>query len=466
MFTLTNNNTIRPLPQAPGVPVLGCLPALVANPYGFLAHAHRVCGDIYHMDLGALGVVVLTHPRHAQHVLVDHADNYGKGGGMWNTARAMFGNGLVVSEGAFWLRQRRMMQPQFHRQKLVDLTTLMVRAIDESLATWSETPHQGSVDLSPLLSQLTMRVTTRALFGEGLSPDDMREVAQALAYAVDYILRAVVVDALPDWLPVPGRGRFAQQGALIDKHVYAIIAAARSKQRTDQHLLAMLLDAVDVDSGEGMTDRQLRDEVTTLFLAGYETAAVGLAWAFELLGHHPELQQRLQTEVDAVLQGRLPTFADLARLPYARMVFQETLRLYPPAWQLPRLALEDDVIDGYVIAKGTTVITSIHSIQRHPAEWPEPERFDPERFAPDRARRRHKLAFMPFGAGQRQCIGRDFALVEGPLALSMIAQRFHVLPTRSTSAEPRLSTTLRPKQGVHVRLVARAGMRPADHSGI
>ena len=220
--------------------------------------------------------------------------------------------------------------------------------------------------------------------------------------------------------------------------------------------MAMLLDVVDDETGERMTDQQLRDEATTLFVGGYETTSIALTWVWDFLTHHPAVMEKLQAEVDAALGDRLPTFADLMNLPYCRMVLQEALRLRPSVWQLPRTAVVDDEIDGYHIPAGTNLIALIYMCHHHPEEWENPEMFDPERFRPEKTEERHKFAFLSFGAGQRKCIGMDFALMEGQLALAMVAQRYKLTRTTEHLAEPQLSTSLRPKGGVVVKLERRA----------
>jgi cytochrome P450 len=301
-----------------------------------------------------------------------------------------------------------------------------------------------------------MKVITRTLFGTGLSPEEMDRSAKALDYAVNYILKAIVLNSLPSWMPAPGRKQYQEAIAEIDKTVYRIIADSRANKGEANHLMAMLLDLVDDETGEGMTDQQLRDEVTTLFLAGYETTSIALTWAWDFLTHHPDVMEKLQAEVDAAIGDRMPTFADLMKLPYSRMILQETLRIRPPAWQLPRTAIEDDEIDGYPIPAGTTVTGLIYMCHFHPDEWDNPDAFDPERFSPEKSEKRHKFAYMPFGAGQRKCIGMDFALMEGQLALAMVAQRYTLTKTSDTLAEPQLSTTLRPKGGVVVKVEKRS----------
>ena len=448
------------VPETRGLPLVGVLPQLLKDPLNFMLQTRQELGDLYRLNLGVTRMVVLNHPRHMQHVFVDHVQNYRKGGGFWEAIRALLGNGLVVSEGSFWLRQRRMMQPQFHRQRLQSLTDLMVGAIQEALDTWpqaaspQETQDQ-SFNLAAAFNELTMKVVTRTLFGAGLGTAQMEEVSAAMAYVLDYILKAMLINALPSWMPAPGRKKYQQSIAQIDKHVYNMIAAARQQRGPENHLLAMLLDMADETSGEGLTDQQLRDEVITLFLAGYETTSVALSWTFEYLARQPEILEKLQAEVDAVLGERRPEFADLPRLPYTRMVLQETLRLRPPAWQVTRTAVEDDEIDGYPIPAGANLIAMIYMCHHHPEQWPNPEVFDPQRFSAERASERHNLAWMPFGAGQRLCIGRDFALMEGQLALAMVVQRYRITPLSTNPIQPQLAATLRPKGGVPVKITAR-----------
>ncbi len=445
------------IPLTKGIPLVGSLPQIIKNPFGFLMQARDTYGDIYNLNLGISKMLILNNPRQLQHIMVDNVQNYRKGGGMWDAVRAMLGNGLVVSEGSFWMRQRRMMQPQFHRQRLAALTELMVSAIDEALTTWEKSANGSEFNVAPAFNELTMKVITRTLFGTGLDQDEMNRVSKALDYSVNYILKAIVLNSLPSWMPAPGRKEFEKSIAQIDETVYRIIADSRKSSGAENHLMAMLLDMVDDETGEGMTDQQLRDEVTTLFLAGYETTSIALTWSFDFLAHNPEMMEKLRTEVDTVVgSDRLPTFADLPKMPYSRKVLQETLRIRPSAWQLPRTAIEDDEIDGHHIPAGTNLIGLIYMCHYHPDEWDNPEVFDPERFQSEKSEKRHKFAYMPFGAGQRKCIGMDFALMEGQLALAMVAQRYALTKTTEQLAEPQLSTTLRPKDGVVVKLEKRA----------
>lgn len=446
----------QPIPLTKGWPLVGSLPALLKDPFGFFMQARETYGDMYWLNLGLSRALVLNHPQHAQHTLRDQAHNYRKGGPMWDAIRTLLGNGLVVSEGDLWLRQRRMLQPQFHRQRLAALTDLMVDAIDETLAAWQEAAEAGTpFNIAPAFNHVTMRVIVRTLFGSALSEREMDEVAASMTYALDYLLRAMVTNVLPQWLPLPGKRRYRQALAQFDQVIYRLIDACRRGETPQNHLLAMLLDTVDEETGQHMSDQQLRDEVATLFLAGYETTSIALSWAFHYLTQQPELLTRLQDEVDSVLAGRRPTFADLPQLPFTRMALQETMRLCPPAWWLPRTALAEDEIDGHTVPAGTNIITLIYMIHRHPSAWPDAERFDPERFATEATAGRHRFAWVPFGAGQRLCLGRDFSLMEGQLALAMVAQRFNLRAVPGQVAQPQLTTTLRPKNGVILHLQPR-----------
>jgi cytochrome P450 len=399
---------------------------------------------------------MLNHPRHAQYVLRDNSQNYHKGGAMWDYFRTILGNGLIVTEGDFWLRQRRMMQPQFHRQRLAALTDLMIDAIDETLTAWdAHRPEDEPFDMVPGLSQLTMNVIVKTLFGTHLPTYVLAQVSDAVRYLFDYMLQGMLVISTPDWLPLPGKKKYRRAQTIFDEMSYKVIAQCRREGTADQHLLGMLLDLVDEETGEGMTDQQLRDEIATMFMAGYETTAVALSWAMEYLTLDPALLSKLRAEIDSVVGDRRPEIDDLPRLTYARMVFQESLRHRPPAFWLPRAAVADDEIDGYPIPAGTNLVLLNYMFHHHPECWPDPDRFDPERFTPEEVAERHKFAWVPFGGGRRLCIGRDFAIMEGQLALAMILQRYNLERLPGHTAQVKLSTTLRPKNGVRVYLTNR-----------
>ncbi|WP_433934903.1 cytochrome P450 [Sorangium cellulosum] len=445
-------------PSTRGFPVVGALPRLLKGRLDYLVSAREELGDLYTLDLGVTRLIALNHPRHAQHVLRDNARNYTKGGLIWDGIRDLIGNGLPTSEGDFWLRQRRMIQPEFHRDRLAAMCDLMVQAIDDGLSGFRAAAVAGRpVDAERELPHITMKVILNTLFGSGITKEEAAAVGDALRYANDGILVGAMLRSLPSWAPAPGRRRFQQAVKTIDEHVFRFIARSREQPRRGGDLLTILLNSVDAETGEQMTSQQLRDEAVTMFLAGYETTSVGLAWALHLLVEHPDVLRALEAEVDEALGDRRPGFADAPRLPLALAVFQEALRLYPPAYWIPRTAVEEDEIDGFHVPAGTTVGVMSYVLHRHPDFWARPGHFDPGRFAPERARERHPLSFVPFGSGQRQCVGKEFALLEGQLILARILQQYRVSAVPGRTPRLQVATSLRTTGGVWLRLDPRAG---------
>jgi cytochrome P450 len=315
-----------------------------------------------------------------------------------------------------------------------------------------------------------MNVVSAAMMGSQTSRARAESVGRDLVFAMDHAFRAMLAHRVPSWMPFPGREHFAQAIANMRREVQQIIEERRYRPNEGDDLLALLIGLTD-EAGAGMTDEALIDETMSLLIAGYETTSSGLQWCLHLLTEHPEHLGRLREECDAVLRGRTPRPEDLRRLSYARWVMQEALRLYPPVWWLPRMAAEDDEIGGYAIAKGTMVAPIMYTVHRHPDFWPDPERFDPERFAPARAAGRHPLAWVPFGAGPRKCIGQELSLMESTLALAMITQRFE-LAASGRQPRPKVGSMLCPADGVHLRIRRRRparramglGPRPSDSS--
>lgn len=452
-FTPSFSGPLRAPPLAAGLPLVGALPAVLRERLDFFATAREKYGDIFAVKLGPTKIIALTHPRYAQHVLRDHAKNYWKGGGLWEAFRTLLGNGIPVSDGAYWRRQRRMMQPQFHRDRLAALVDSMVDAAEEGMANWPAVAAAGEpFNIEPALSRLTMKVIVKTMFGSRLSLEEADFIAKHMTYVMDYIVRGVITTSLPRWLPFPGRERYQAALKAIDGVLFRIIERRHREQDLGGDLLSILLNTVDAETGERMTDTQLRDEVVSIFLGGYETTSLALAWTMHFCAQQPQVMQMLVTEVDAVLGGARPTFSDLQKLSNTLMIARETMRLRPPSYWIPRTALEDDVIDGFRISAGASLGVMTYAIHRHPEQWECPTEFDPTRFLPERSAGRHKLAWMPFGAGQRMCIGADFALFEAQVILSLIAQRYHVSAIAGRTASVQLSTTLKSKDGIWVRL--------------
>ena len=388
------------------------------------------------------------NPDDIESVLLTSHRSFTKGMGT-RANPELFGNGLLTSEGDFWLRQRRLSQPAFHRTRIASYADIMAREANRMLGTW----HDGQeLDIHRAMMQTTLAIATRTLFGVDLGPR-MPIVARAMD---DFIRQNA---GLSVWrlffkAPTPSRRRFLRGVQALDEIVYGIIRERRASGM-GQDLLSDLLRAQDTD-GTAMTDRQLRDEVMTMLLAGHETTALALSWAWFLLASHPAAQSKLHAELVQVLAGRLPTAAAVPQLVYTNKVVREAMRLYPPAWVMSRGAAEDVKVGEYLVPAGSNVVLSPWVTHRDQRFFPNPEAFDPDRWSPEFEQSLPKFAYFPFGGGPRICIGNNFALMEAAILLASIAQRFEISLVPGRKVEPMPSITLRPSHGVHVRLRKRA----------
>ncbi|RKH60404.1 cytochrome P450 [Corallococcus llansteffanensis] len=421
----------------------------------FLLRMHREYGDVAQWRMGPVNrVLSLVNPEHVKHVLVEHVGRYTKGVGAQRLS-AMLGNGLLTSEGDFWKRQRRLAQPAFHLERLVPLVRVMEEEGRYMLERWRTRPDPSApLDLAQEMARTTLSIASRALFSTQVM-DEADRVLPALTVAQQEVNgRVLSLLPLPLGLPTPGNRAFVRARQTLDAVVFDIIARRRSGETRGQDLLAMLMEARDADTGEGMTDGQLRDELMTLFIAGYETTANALAWTWSLLSEHPEVEEQARAEVAQVLGERVPTAEDVPRLRYLSQVLEESMRLHPPAWVMVRQALEEDALDGFRIPASPRLIVAISPwvIHRQPSLWPEPERFNPERFSPERSAGRPRLAYLPFGAGQRHCIGQRFAMMEMVLLLAQVLRRYRLRRVPGWRAEQEPLVALRPKGGVPMHL--------------
>lgn len=427
--------------------LLGSMPAFLDDSLGYLRHVAQNYGDVVRYRVAHMAWYQVNHPDGIARILQENHRNYGKGALTLGILRPVAGNGLFLSEGDFWLRQRRLMQPTFHHKHVAAFGTMIVESTQAMLGRWEA--HAGTgrpLDIMQEMSSLTLEIVSRALFGSPAAYD--ASVAQAITTLVEDIgYRFAVPFYPPPRVPTPRNRRHRAALAALDRAIYAIIAARRRGDTAGDDLLGLLIGVRDQESGQGMSDKQLRDEVITLFVAGHETTAVALAWAWHLLAAHPDTAERLRAEQSGVLGGRAPA-ADLPQLPYARMVLDEAMRLYPPAWVTNRQAIADDEICGYHIPAGAIVLISPYVMHRHPAYWADPERFEPERFEPERSAARPHYAYFPFGGGPRQCIGKGLALVEAQLILGTVAQRFRLRHVPGHTVEPQALVTLRPGGGL------------------
>jgi cytochrome P450 len=409
-------------------------------------------GDVVRLQMGPWFSHFLPHPDHIKHVLQDNNQNYGRSIFM-KMLKPAVGEGLLTSDGDFWRRQRRLAQPAFHRQRIATFATIMTDATMSMLERWHPCAESGqSLEVMSEMSRLALDVTGKALFSTDVSTafEEIQRTNKAFFEHFNYRFERFFT--LPESVPIPRNRRFWKMVRTLDKVVYGIIDGRQRRGEDKGDLLSMLLLARDEETGEGMSRKQLRDEVTTFLGAGSETTAVTLAWAWYLLSMHPEVDRKLRAELVEVLGGRTPTATDLPHLKYTRMVIDETLRLYPPAWAMSRNAIGADEIGGYHIPAGSLVAMSPYVTHRRSAFWENPEGFDPERFTAECSAGRPRYAYFPFGGGPRQCIGNEFALMEAQLVLATVAQKYRLHLVPGHPVEPYPIFTLRPRHGVLMTL--------------
>lgn len=431
--------------------LMGALPAVRRDPLSFLMETRRQYGDVSRYRLGPIISHLVAHPDGVRQVLQENVKNYTKDHISYDVVRWVAGNGLLTSQGDFWLRQRRLAQPAFHRQKIADLGAGMVAAAESMADAWQAPAAAGRpFDVAEEMMRLALRIVGDALFGTSVEQQAMAIGHSFTTLSDQVVTRFRTFNLIPPVLPTRFDREWRAALADLDRVVYQIIAARRADDERGGDLLAMLMHARDEETGEQMTDKQLRDEALTMLVAGHETTATTLAWAWALLDRHPEARERLERELDRVLAGRAPTIADLPQLSYTRMVIDETMRLYPPVYILSRKVMRDDEIGGYRIPGGSSVDISPYVTHRHPEFWERPEAFMPERFAPEQSAARHKYAYIPFSTGPRMCIGNSFAMIEATLVLATLARRYRLRLPAGHLLTPAPLVTLRPAGGVPV----------------
>jgi cytochrome P450 len=451
MSATTGPEAPRPIPTLrrswPGQLLL----ELRRDPLTFFLKAQATQGDVVRFTFGRERVHLLSHPDLVRDVLLTHAESFHKGLGL-ERARLLLGNGLLTSEEDFHLHQRRLLQPTFHRSRIASYANAMGEA---ALATAQRWVDGAELDVPGEMGRLTLAVVAKTLFDadvEGAAAD----IGQALTDSLGLFgALSLPFGRLVLKLPLPAVRRFRRGRARLDAEVRRMLEERRADSRERGDVLSLLLAARDED-GRPMSDAQLRDEVMTLFLAGHETTANALAWAFYLLGQNPEVERELHAELDAVLVGRRPGPDDLARLPVTTAVFSEALRLYPPAWVLGRRAVEPVTLaDGTRIPRGELAVLSPFVVHRDARWFAQPLQMDVQRWTSEAKASRHRFAYFPFGAGTRACIGEAFAWMEGTLTLAVLAARWRLrpMPNSAVRAEPRI--TLRPK-GLRMRGTLRA----------
>jgi cytochrome P450 len=427
------------------------------DPLGFVGGLLARHGDAVGIRAGPLRGVILNRPEHARHVLIRNHRAYWKGMQLAKLRR-IAGDGVFFVEDPEWRRQRRNVVPAFQREKIEALVPHLVAGADAMLERW-ERDHagRGYFAVMPEASKVALDVVCRAMFGSDVREhaDDFHRRATFAASYAQYLFDHLT--PLPLWVPTARNRRMWESRRWVRGFVHGMIDGHRRMDLVPDDLLGTLLGVRDEDTGAPLSDRELFDELMTFVNAGHETTAVTLSWALYEIGRDPALRARLEAETDAVLDGRAPGLAELARLDLLGRTIRETLRLHPPGWLLPRQALEDDESHGVRIPKRTIVLISVYFIHRHPRFWSEPERFDPDRFLPARGEPRHAMAYLPFGLGGRRCVGEDFALLELRALLARVLQRYRVEVDPDHPVVPKPELTLKPAHGVQLRIEARRG---------
>ena len=445
-----SNSTLSHPPSPPSRGFFGHYREIIANPLDFFSNAVREYGDVVYMHVGKIQIYLLNHPDTIERLLVTDNKNFLKPQ-LLHRAEETLGKGLLTSEGEFWLRQRRLAAPAFHKRRIEEYGNVMVEKTHEMLKQWE---GQEQFDLHQEMMRVTLEIVTTTLFGTDISEKREKEVGEILEIALDRFMDYQSIRyALFDWFPRPKKLRFKRAKARLDEIIFEIIRNRRASQLShedDPTLLGMYLGARDED-GNSMTDIQLRDECITIFLAGHETTANALSFAFYLLSKNPLQREKLETELESILAGRSPTVNDLSSLSYTKQIIKETLRLYPPAWRVGRENVEEYQVHNYTVPPGSQLFACQWMVHRDPRWYDNPEEFLPERWTKEFEKELPRYAYFPFGGGPRLCIGYAFAEMEAALILATIAQRVQL--DYLSDSPPKLypSITLRPLHGLPVK---------------
>ena len=429
--------------------LLGVLPEIQRDELDFLRFLVREYGDIVFVRVVNHPVFVLNHPRDIEEVLLTNYGNFVKSIFL-RESQALFGNGLLTSDGSTWVRQRRLLQPSFHHERVAAYSRIMVGHAERMLATWRDGETR---DLLPDMIQLTMEIIAEVLFGDDLA-SETAQASEALRVFFEQFDERFGLYLIPEWLPTPGNIRYRRAIGRLDGLLEKVIRLRRSSGHDSGDILSMLL-RVQAEDGSRMNERQLRDEMMTLFFTGHETTALALSWTWYLLAQHPEVEARVYEEVDRVLGQRVPTHEDIPQLHLVDAVIKESLRLYPPAYGVVRQAVKDCQIGGYTVPAGTTLAMFPWMVHRDPRYFDRPEEFLPDRWSDGLAKRLPKCAYFPFSVGPRVCIGNTFALTELALLIPVIVRKFQFQLAPGYRVHLNPSLTLRPRPGVKVVLKKR-----------
>lgn len=441
----------RRFPPGPkGVPIFGVLFDYNKDPTGFSLRCAQEFGEVSLLPFGPLNVYLLSNPKHVSEVLSSQSYRFIKGVSI-QSLKSSLGEGLLTSKGNFWKRQRRLTQPAFHRERIFEYGGIMTDAAETMICQWQD----GEVrDIHADMMHLTLLIVAEALFGTDIAGKTAVIESALEAILTHFSNQLNTFFLLPEWVPTPDNIQFWQKLQRMDEVIYDIIQHRRKSTAANSDLLTVLLQLEDED-GAQMSDREIRDEVVTLMMAGHETTALALTWTWMLLAQHPEVEEKLHQEIQTVLQGRSPTAEDATHLKYANWIIKESMRLYPPAWGTSRQVIETVQLGDYTLEPGDTVFLNQWVMHRDPRFFEHPDRFNPERWDNSFEQRLPKGVYFPFGDGPRSCIGKGFAMMEAVLILAAISQKFRFTLSADRKVELQPSITLRPKHGLNMRLQKR-----------
>ncbi len=448
-----NLETQLPNPPGPvGNFILGSLKEVAVNPIRLFMESTDKYGDIVRFRFAKLVAYLISNPDYIKYVFIDNASNYRKAS-TYKKLKPILGEGLLTSEGNLWQKQRKFFQPIFQRNKMEGFFDTITDSINLMLEKWeSLAPEDSLIDISAEMMNVTLGVTTQALFSKDISNEAV-ELRQAFTIALEYANhRMTSLVSFSEYLPTSFNRRYKKAYEILERFVYDLISERKGKESQYHDLLSTMLFGEVSAKDEKMSDKQIRDEIMTFILAGHETTANTLSWAWYLLAVNPEVKKKLDNELKIVLNGKKPTYQDLKELKYTAMIIQEVMRLYPPIWIIERDALQDDEIGGYFIPAGAMMMLSPYVTHHSPLLWEKPEEFIPERFLPELIAKRAKFAYFPFGGGSRQCIGNHFAMMEAQLLIAIIAQKFDFELDKNHLVEKESVITLRPKYGIKMKI--------------
>ena len=416
------------------------------DPLTFIRSGFSTCGNTFRLHLFR-DIVFSRDPAFFRHVLQQNHRGYAKGSAFTELSKVL-GKGLLTSEGDFWLRQRRLIQPVFHRERMLGLYQIMTELTAQFVKDFEANRNQSAIDLDEKMMAITADIALRTLFTT-ITNEDKATIYQQINRTQEFIIANIRKPFLKPWMAINGANRrFRADLSYFNRLIFDIIEKRRASGQPQDDLLQMLLDCTDEETGQQMNDQQVRDEAITMFAAGHETSANGLNWLLLELSKHPEMVQKIREE--CAIFDTVPTWEQLLQLTYTRQVVEEGLRLFPPAWAVAREATANDVIEGFEIRKGTIVFLPMYELHRNPEFWHNPLSFDPSHFTPENVKNRPKFAYLPFGAGPRICIGQQFALIEMQLILASLLKRFTFVPDDTHNPKMFPLITLKPMNGIKV----------------